>query len=393
MRLVSGLLTALLIGLAFGLVATWSDRRFLLLAVAVAATPMVFVFGSAVNPSGLEMASALCAWTGLLILVLDRAEHPPPSLVAASTAASGVLVLCRALSPLWLLIIAISVAALRPSAIRSLAEDQRVRRGSVIVGVATLAALVYDGLAKPFDVLPVGTVVPNHASMVTRVDVALGNTTNWIHEFIGAFGWGLTSPPLVAVALLGFALCALWFGGLVTSEPRQLVVFLGLTGLALVLPVALVTSQMSKYGVVWQARDGYPLYCGVIVVAGAITRLPTSQTALGPTSMPERMMRRIVVVVAACVALAQFADLVWAFRRYVVGMWGPLNIWATVRVKFTPPVPLTLLFIAALVVCATYGWWIVRICGRMSCSMALFDFDSSTTKKFESKPASPQPGQ
>ena len=64
MRLISGLLTALFIGLAIGISATWSNRRLLLLAVVTATTPMLLVFGSAVNPSGLEMASALCAWTG-----------------------------------------------------------------------------------------------------------------------------------------------------------------------------------------------------------------------------------------------------------------------------------------------------------------------------------------
>ncbi len=60
MRLVSGLLSSLFLGLALALAAVWSRLRLLVLAVVVAATPMVFIWGSVVNPSGLEVATAVC---------------------------------------------------------------------------------------------------------------------------------------------------------------------------------------------------------------------------------------------------------------------------------------------------------------------------------------------
>ena len=127
MRLLSGLLTALMVGLALALSSVWSRSRLLVLAVAVAATPTVLIFGSAVNPSGLEMAASLCVWTGGLILVLDHAEHPPPSLVYGTAAAAIVLVLTRGLSPFWLALIAVSLLALAPRSLPVLVRCHAVR--------------------------------------------------------------------------------------------------------------------------------------------------------------------------------------------------------------------------------------------------------------------------
>jgi Predicted membrane protein (DUF2142) len=362
MRFVSGLLTAVFIGLSIGLVVTWSSRRLLLLAVVTAFTPMLLVFGSAVNPSGLEMASALCVWTGLLILVLERAEKPPPSLVAATTAASAALILSRALSPLWLLVMVLFVCALRPSAIRSLAYDRGMRIGSSVLALATLVALAYDLWARPFDVLPVGSAVPPGASIVTLVEFAIADTGNWMYQFCGAFGWALSNPPLGGLVLLGLVLGVIVFGVFLTSDRRHLTVFLLLIVTALLLPVAIIASQATKDGIVWQARDGFPLYCGVILVAGAITPWQTwKPTQPKFRTILEAVMRRFVLAVAVCVALAQLFDLYWALRRYTVGFWGPLNLWANVPGKFTPPLSINLLLPAVLALCVIYGWWIVHL--------------------------------
>ena len=77
MRLVSGALSAALLALALAVAAVWSRNRLLVVAVATAATPMVFVFGSVVNSSGIEVAAAACVWTGGLLLFLDHSRKPP----------------------------------------------------------------------------------------------------------------------------------------------------------------------------------------------------------------------------------------------------------------------------------------------------------------------------
>ena len=98
---------------------TWTRSRLLLLALAVTVTPMVIVFGSAVNPSGLDMATAVCVWTGGLILVLDRSIRPPPSLVAATAVSAAVMELMRGLSPLLLGVMAVFLFSLRPLSLRT----------------------------------------------------------------------------------------------------------------------------------------------------------------------------------------------------------------------------------------------------------------------------------
>ena len=147
-------------------------------------------------------------------------------------------------------------------------------------------------------------------------------------------------------------------------------VFILLIVTALLLPVAIVASQAAKDGIVWQARDGFPLYCGVILVAGAIAPWQTwrpTQPGFGTTLAA--VMRRFVVVVAVCVALMQLFDLYWAVRRYTLGLWGPLNLWASVPGKFTPPLSINVLFLAFTALCVVYGRWIVRLSDRMPSSM------------------------
>ena len=366
MRLVSGLLTAVLLGLSIALVTTWSSRRLLLLAVTVATTPMLVVFGSTVNPSGLEMSAALCTWTGLLILVLEHAERPPPSLVAACTATSALMALCRSLSPLWLALIAVFVAALRPAATRSLAADRRVRIGSVVVALTMVVVVVYVLWAKSLNVLPVGGIVPPNTPISSVVELALGHTGLLISQFAGAFGWGFASPPLAGIALLTAAVGALVLGGIVTGARREVVVLAALIVTALVLPLLIVLSQANKDGIVWQARDGFPLYCGVILVAGAIAGALVGQPRAGQSSAGNRVVRRLIVIVAVCVAGSQLADLLWAIRRYTVGLAGPLNPYAKSLVGYSPPVPTALLVVASLGLCAAYGWWIVRLSARMA---------------------------
>ena len=121
---------------------------------------MVFIWGSVVNPSGLEAATAVCVWTGGLILVLDRPSHPPPSLIAATAGAAVVMVLMRGLSPLWLAVIAVSLAALAPRSLPVLIRQHNVRLAAGAVALAGVAAVAYIIGADALSVYPVGQAVP-----------------------------------------------------------------------------------------------------------------------------------------------------------------------------------------------------------------------------------------
>ena len=77
MRLVDAALSALFVALALTSICVWSRRRFMLVGVLLALTPMTLFLGGVVNPNGPEICAALCMWTAGLILVLERADDPP----------------------------------------------------------------------------------------------------------------------------------------------------------------------------------------------------------------------------------------------------------------------------------------------------------------------------
>lgn len=357
MRILSGMLSALFLGLAIALATIWSRSRMLLLAVAVTATPTAIIFGSVVNPSGLEISTAICVWTGGLILVLDRASHPPPSLIASTAVASIVMVLMRGLSPLWLALIAGSLAALGP---RSLPELMRLRSTRIAAGAVTFASVVavaYILWAHALSVSPIGQPVPAGTSEWGVVQLALVRTVSLIAQFIGAW------PPLAVMGLWMFSAFAVFVLGLVASQRHHAAAIFGLIVASLVLPTALMVSQARTDGLVWQARDGFPLYAGIILVAGAVAGRNAGPSSAAPSVTPKIpwVQRRLVLLVAAAIAAVQLGDLVWALRRYTVGLGSVLNPFASVRGGWSPSVPSSVLVFVALVASIAYFWWITRL--------------------------------
>ena len=361
MRMVSSVITASLIGLAIAIAATWSTRRMLLLAVTAAATPLLLVFGAVVNPSGLEMSAALCTWTAALTLVLDHAERPPRGLVVACTAAAALFALARPLSVFWLGLTALFVVLLRPWAVRSLWPDHRIRIGATVVGGASALALAWVAGAHSWSVLPIGRRVPGGAPFWRTSQLVLGNMEGWFHQFAGAFGWEVADPPPLGVALLVVSLVAVLVVGLVLGERRQLAVLALLGATAVVVPILLIASHAKSNGIVWQTRDGYPLLCGVVLVAGSIGQLHSRRSAAEVDWPRTGAVRRFVVLVAFCVAGSQFADLYWVIRRFRVGFWGPLDPLVQIKGGYSPPVPTALLLFGGLLLCVAYGWLIVTL--------------------------------
>jgi hypothetical protein len=363
MRLVSGLVSAIFLGLALALASFWSRSRLLVAAVAVAASSMVLIFSSVVNPSGLECATAICVWTGGLILVMDQPDHPRPSVVAATAVAASVMVLMRGLDPLWLAIIAVSLVALAPHSMATLLRWTRVRVAAGITGLIGVVAVGYILWAHALSVYPIGAPVSATASELSLVRVALGRSQTIVQELVGAFGWAETSPPDVVMVLWLLSAAILVIAGLVISRRRQAAVVLALIIAGVVLPTALMVSQARKDGVVWQARDGFPLYVGILLVAGAVAFRKSGEVAddRHGTWRGSRMARRLTVGLAICVSAALLGDFLWALRRYTVGLGRVLNPFAHVPGGWSPPVPALALGLLATVAAIFYGWWIVRL--------------------------------
>jgi hypothetical protein len=363
MRLLSSLLTALMLGLALALTAVWGRSRMSVLAVAVAATPTVLIFGSAVNPSGLEMAASLCVWAGGLLLVLDHAKHPPPSLVYATAAAAIVLVLTRGLSPFWLAVIAASLVALAPRSLSALVRSREVRVAGVLVALAGACAVGYIVWAHTLSIYPLGLPVPASLSVTGIVELALGRTQSLVTEFIGTFDAAESQPPLLTIALWLLTASSLVVFGLVASLRRHVAVLVALIAAALIVPTAIMVSQAHHVGLVWQARDGFPLYVGIVLVAGAIggRNLSGIPRRSSGWSSSEGIFRRLAVLVGSAIAVAQLADLLWALRRYTVGLGTTVNPLAHVPEYWDPPLSAIALILTGILAAAFYGWWIVHL--------------------------------
>jgi hypothetical protein len=367
MRLVSGLISAIFLGLALALASVWSRSRLLPATVAVAATPMVFIFGSVVNPSGLEAAAAICVWTGGLIIVLDWVENPPTSLIAATAIAAIVLVLCRGLSPLWLAVIGVTLAALAPRSLSILIRSHSVRLAMGVVTVVSAIAVVYILWAHTLSVYPIGTPFPAGTSVIGVLELVLGRTDLFVQEFVGEFA----TQPVIFIWIVSVSTVVVL--AIVTGLARHSAVIITLVVASLVLPTALMMSQAYTDGVVWQARDGFPLYVGVILVAGAVMGrnvMPTTGDE-DVTSALTRAPQRLITILAISVAALQLADFLWALRRYTVGLGSTVNPFAHVRDGWNPPGSSVGLVVVTTVTCIAYLFWIVRLSRPHNCASVL----------------------
>ncbi len=359
MRLLGCLLNALFLGLALSLAKVWSRSSLLLLAIALAATPMVFIVGSVVNPSGLEVSTAICVWTGGLILVLEWAHGPPRSLVAATGTAAVVMVLTRGLSPLWLAIIVISLAVLAPRSLSSLIRCRSIRTGAGVVSFAGTMAVLYILWAHTLTVLPIGQPVPAGTSRWGVVNLALKRTDLLVQQLVGSFSW---NSPLFVVALWLLSVSVIVALGVATSMRRHSLVILALIFVSVALPTVVMVSQAKRDGIVWQARDGFPLYVGILLVAGAVAgrnEQVQAKSVIGPIA--GWVTRRMVILVVLTVAVAQLVDFAWGLRTYTVGALGTINAFARVPGGWSPPGSSIFLAAVATIATAIYCWLILRM--------------------------------
>lgn len=362
MRLLSVAWSALLLGLAFAVAAVFSRRRLLIGALAVAVSPLVIFLSSVVNPSGLEITAAVATWTTGLVLFVEHRKRPPPALAAACTVSACVLVLCRGLSALWLALVAITLIALVPQAVKELWRVRLVRWSAAGITVVSVAAVAFVVHAKSLSVVPDGKALPPHTTGFAVLVAALGRTGVYLHQAVGVFGW-LDTPSPVAV-LLGWwvAVGVVVVVGLVVSRRRQAAVLVGLLATALLLPAAIIASQAHHDGLVWQARDGMPLYVGIPLVAAVIAGGGDARGGDGrePWSSLQAASRLTVLVITG-VAAAQFVDFGWALRRYTVGLGTTLDPLARVSGGWVPPVPALALLLAGLGAFGIYGWWLQHL--------------------------------
>jgi Predicted membrane protein (DUF2142) len=350
MRILSALISALLLSLALTIAALWCRATMLFEAIALAITPLVIFLAGVVNPSGFEIAAAICAWTAGLALVRNGPLQPARAVLISFIASGCLLELTRGLSVLWLALILVTLFCLEPRACALLLRHWSVRIGGTILGLVGATAVAFVVSVQTLKVLPSTAYGPFHGSFVVLTEHVLGLFGGYAHQIIGVFGWLDTPSPLLVtfvwVSLVGFLLIL----GLSVSKGRDGWVLIGLIAGAVVVTLGVIEWNAGTAGITWQARDGFPLYAGIPLVAGiSIPR----QSLVG---FGDSARSRTAALFAIAVGVCQLADFVWTLRRYTVGLGKTVNLFHPVAHGWSPPPGTPLMVVvgaAAIVLYAT----------------------------------------
>jgi hypothetical protein len=352
MRLVSALLDALLLSLAFAIARVWCRATMMLEAIALTITPLVFFFAGVVNPNGFEIAAAICAWTSGLALVRNWSLRPPKGPLIAFFVSGCLLELTRGLSVLWMGAILVALVCLEPRSCWHLLRERAMRIGLAVLVVVAAVAVGYVVFADTLKVLPSTLLPANHASFFLLTERVLGQIGTYVREFIGVFGWLDTPSPLlptiVWTALLGFLIVL----GLVASRRREGLLLAGLMVGSFVLSMALIEWHAGSSGITWQARDGFPLYAGIPLLAGVV--IPQSSI----TGFGDFARRRVAAIVAIGVGVSQLTDFGWTLRRFTVGLGHTVNLFQPVRHGWAPPPGVPVTAIVGGVAVVLYALWL-----------------------------------
>jgi hypothetical protein len=357
MRAISALICALLVGLAFAVVAVYGRARLLVIGAAICVTPMLAFLSAIINPSSMEMAAGLCLWATGLVLVLDHVHAPPKPVVGTFVASAAVLALSRSISPFWVGCTLAIMFLLDPRGILALLRRPGPARKGFIAVVAVCAFAGFYALAtKSFSVYPAGRPVPKGSSTWHIADLAWDRIPSYYRQFIGLFGWLDTKAPPITVWIWAVLLVGTVVVGLLAATWRQRLCMV-LVGIAIVaVPTAITTSHARTDGLVWQSRYSYPIDVGLLLLAAAVTS--HGFFARRP------VVRVLSALVAAAIAVAQFGGYFQALRRYVVGAHGTVHFLSNHPGQWQPPLPPYVLVCATAVVLAVYAAWLVWLSWR-----------------------------
>ena len=226
------------------------------------------------------------------------------------------LVLTRALAPLWVIFIAAAFVGLGPATpIKTLFRNRHVQVWLGVCAVAASFSLVWDLVANPFQTEP-GSPLPPGSTGADIFVLALDRLNLLVTSSIGQFGWlDAPSPAGVIVTWLG-ALGAVVIVGACLARRRGVAVIVGTVLAWALVPTVIVLGVARKDGIVGQGRDYMGLAVGIPIVAAFVA---------GERFVDRRTSLRLTTVVIALLAGCQVLAFYGALRRYTVGTGGPLT--------------------------------------------------------------------
>jgi len=348
MRGISALLAALFLAGAFRSAASSRSSRLLVVALAAVVTPYVLYFSGSVNPSGLEMPAAICAWTTGLVLVGEPDRLADKRLIVRFGLAMAVLVQLRGLGPLFGAVLLGTLMALfgvRPFA--RLMAGRTGKLAALAVGLSGAFCVSWTYFVGGLALLG-GSFLPPHAGALAALDGSTVRFGDDLVEMVGMFGWwNATFLPLWVYLV--------WFGiggglvtiGLLVTRGRKRLVALALAVVSVALPILLVAGEAGTTGIVGQGRYWLPLIAGTVLVAAYVSR---------------SFIEPLITITAAVVAVLTVAVQVVAFR-YVLDRYRFGFDRVRAGAPWDPPagaVVLTVAFVILVLLVSTWWWRVLR---------------------------------
>lgn len=314
----------------------------------IAATPGVLFLSSVSSPSGLEIASALTAWTALWLGIHERWSQR--STLGVFVAASSLLIVAR---PAGLIAVAVMVfcAALADHTSLRGALVRHWRQFAALGGAIAVSLGWYlTAYSHNFDVrLEVDTRITKVSTIVSK---SLIDLPRLVTESVGNFGWLDTPSPTVAVWIFVALTAAAAWRTLRIATTRQR---LALAVVTLSVPLwhfALNANYQDLLGTFGsQGRHITPLLVGI----------PLAAVMHHTSRKSDRTLTALMLFVHAWCVLV-------ALRRYASGSGGNDLLGFITNPTWSPPLgmPLTLIVVAGAHLGAWFGLQEVRSsAGRM----------------------------
>jgi hypothetical protein len=338
--------------LASAVASAWELRRprLLVTGIAFAVTPMVLFLAGSINPSGVEIAAAVCLWVSLGV-ALATPDGPSRGRLVTRVGVSGsILALSRPLSPMFVALIGAALLMMfgwRPMV--DLVRDRRGQIAAAAVALASLSTLVWVTAFGTLDLTPGGA--GTNAPLLHNIRYSAGKVPVQVDQMIGVFGWLDSGAATVSVFAWLFAVATLVVLGLASSGRREAAVLIAVAVAVVALPIALEAPRAATQGFPWQGRYTLPLAVGVPILSS----LQVDRARL----LPGRMVRSLSATLLALFVAGQLYAHFWSTRRYTAGVKGTLN-WLTAG-GWHPRVPLWLLFAGFVVTLALTAAWLQRL--------------------------------
>ncbi len=374
MRLVSGALSAAFLAAAFS--AARHSRRFLLapLGVGLAVTPMALFLSGVVNPSGLEISTAICAWSTALTLAGDPELHRSRFLIVWLALSAGVLVQTRGLSPVFLAAVVAGVALLfgvRPW--RRAWDTVVARAGLAFVVICSAFALAWYVLVHPTRVTPQASG-PVHEHGLALLAASYHHLLWMVPQMVGFFGWLDAPAPQLTYHIWYAAL--IFFGVLVVARRwyRGVGVWALLAAATVAVPVAATAHVANRLGLIGQGRDWLPLAVSLPLVGAYAARrlVPPGRSGgahrgrSGGAVILARLWRYAAAALSAAamaaLGVAEMGGFLRALHRYRDGLGHPTHLFG--HASWTPPLPPGIVIVAAAALTLAWCAWVAGAVAR-----------------------------